>query len=61
VAAALSAAFFGVAAFLVDVFLGVAFLDAAFFGLTGALAFVLVTRPDLVLPSTFSSSTTASA
>lgn len=60
-AAAVSAAFFGVAVFLVGVFLGVAFLDAAFLGLTGALAFVLVTRPDLVLPSTFSSSTTASA
>lgn len=48
-------------------FFGVAFLAVAFFGaavclvLIGAAAFVLVTRPDLVLVSTFGTSTMAGA
>ena len=48
------AVFFGVVDFL-DVF-----LDAAFFG-TAVFAGPLVTRPDLVLPRTFFSSTIAGA
>lgn len=52
-----SAFFLGVAAFLgVVVFFVVAFLAGA-----AGLAGPLVTRPDLVLPSTFSTSTTAGA
>ena len=52
-----SAFFLGVAAFLgvVD------FLVAAFFAGAAGLAGALVTRPDLVFPSTFSTSTTAGA
>lgn len=55
-AAATTAFFFGVAAFLVTAFL----VPAAFFAGAG-LAGPLVIRPDLVLPMTFSWSTTAGA
>lgn len=53
------ALFFGVFSFLgvVVFFLGA----AAFFGFAAEFALVLVTRPDLVLPRTFFSSTTAGA
>ena len=51
-----SAFFFGVADFFAAVFLG-----AAFFAGASGLATLLVTRPDLVLPSTFGTSTTAGA
>jgi hypothetical protein len=59
---AAASAFFGVADFF-----GVAFFAAAFFGAAaffvagGAVALVLVTRPDLVLVSTFGTSTIAGA
>ncbi len=61
-------AYAAVSAFLgvVD-FFGVAFFAGAFFGAAGffvvggAVALVLVTRPDLVLVSTFGTSTTAGA
>lgn len=48
-------AFFGVA------FFPVAFLAAGFFAGAAGLAVVLVTRPDLVLPRTFSTGTIAGA
>lgn len=48
-------AFFGVA------FFPAAFFGAAFFAGAAGLAVVLVTRPDLVLPSTFSTGTIAGA
>lgn len=51
-----SAFFFGVADFFAAVFLG-----AAFFAGAAGFATLLVTRPDLVLPSTFGTSTTAGA
>ena len=54
--------FFGVLSFLgvaAAFFLGAAAFFAA--GLEAALALVLVTRPDFVLPRTFFSSTTAGA
>ena len=54
--AAVSAFFFGVADFFAAVFLG-----AAFFAGAAGFATLLVTRPDLVLPSTFGTSTTAGA
>lgn len=51
-----SAFFFGVADFFAAVFLG-----AAFFAGAADFATLFVTRPDLVLPSTFGTSTTAGA
>ncbi len=56
-AAAASAFFFGVADFLA----AAAFLGAAFLAGPAAFAGPLVTRPDFVLPSTFSCSTIAGA
>lgn len=63
-AAGVSLFFFGVAAFLAGVAAAAFLVPAAFFAAAGLLladALVLVTRPDLVLPSTFFSSTTAGA
>lgn len=57
---AAASAFFGVAAFLGVAFFAAAFLGAAFL-VMAAFAGVLVTRPDLVLPSTLGSSMTAGA
>ena len=51
--------FFGVADFFGVAFFAVDFLTGAFFVV--GVAFDLVTRPDLVLPRTLGSSTTAGA
>lgn len=55
----LGVAFFGVAAFLAAAFFGPGFLPVL--GFAAGLAGPLVTRPDLVLLRTFSSSTIAGA
>lgn len=51
----------GVGAFFGVAFFPAAFFGAAFFAGAAGLAVVLVTRPDLVLPSTFSTGTMAGA
>lgn len=53
--------FLGVGAFFGVAFFPAAFFGAAFFAGAAGLAVVLVTRPDLVLPSTFSTGTIAGA
>ena len=61
-AAAGASAFLGVAFFAEAAFLGAAaFLVGVFFGAVVAAGLVFVTRPDLVFPRIFFSSTTAGA